>query len=151
MIAVARGGRRQGTPGKAYGNNRTDLQTNYAPISAPQPAPPAGVGAAPQAGTPQIVAPTQTAAQPAVPQPLNTFAPTAYPHLPITHGLPSGPGAGPEVLAPPPFQPDPLAQATAAIQAVPAVHQTPMMRALAASLSASVGNASGPGVAPGAS
>lgn len=40
-----------------------------------------------------------------MPPQLKTFAPTAYPHLPVTHGLPSGPGAGPEVLQPRPMTP----------------------------------------------
>jgi hypothetical protein len=37
---------------------------------------------------------------PSVPQPgsLGTFGPTTQPHLPLTHGLSTGPGAGPEAL-----------------------------------------------------
>jgi hypothetical protein len=137
---MSRGGRRQGQPGKGY-SNRTDLLTNRAPTAPPNLAPP-------QAGTPQSVAPTQTAAQPAVPPQLNTFAPTAYPHLPVTHGLPSGPGAGPEVLQRP-FQPDPLVQAQALLSSLPAVHQTPALRALASAVSASVANGTQAGIAQG--
>jgi hypothetical protein len=80
---------------------------------------------------------------------LNTFAPTAYPHLPVTHGLPSGPGAGPEVLQRP-FQPDPLIQAAAAFGSVPPAHQTPTIRALTAAANAAARNAANAGVAIGA-
>lgn len=59
-----------------------------------------------------------------------------------------GPGAGPEALQPA-FNPDPVVQAAAAFNNVPAVHQTPIMRALAAATQASAQNASASGVAAG--
>lgn len=44
----------------------------------------------------QAVVPEQEWAPPPAPVPLD--APTMFPDQPVTHGLPSGPGAGPEVL-----------------------------------------------------
>jgi hypothetical protein len=149
---VARGGRRQGTPGQSY-SNRSDLNANRAPTG-----PTATPAAAPvsQSGPSPVALPTQTAAAPSagpampVPPPgsLGTFNPTQRPGEPLTHGLASGPGAGPEAL-PQTFAPDPIVQASAAFQSLPPAHQTPMMRALAAATQASVSNVSNPGVAPG--
>ena len=82
---MARGGARQGTPGKAYGN-RTDLQQNPAPQSGTTTAAAGGVQARPQM---PMIPPDS------VPSPT---APTTYPDEPLTTGLPSGPGAGPEAL-----------------------------------------------------
>jgi len=93
---MPRGGRRQGTQGKAY-SNRTDLAVNYGPNGSP-----AAGGMAPQ--------PEQ--------QPyMNFIGPDQVPNLsdpvpttdPITTGLPVGPGAGPEAMPPmPPSDPDPI-------------------------------------------
>ena len=95
------GGARVGAPGQAYGN-RVDMNQPVTvasgqtygsrqqqvdaqraiPLPAASAPPPA-----PQAGT--------VAAGPTV-TPLS--APTTMPNQPVTHGLPIGPGAGPEVL-----------------------------------------------------
>jgi hypothetical protein len=108
---MPRGGRRRGTPNKAYGN-RTDL-------NAPKPNPvtfsgqPYGMGkqqADAQAATPPGAPAAAPAGPPgpggATPGPpgtppggLGAFnRPTERPGEPITQGLSSGAGAGPEVL-----------------------------------------------------
>jgi hypothetical protein len=148
---MARGGRRQGTPGSTY-SNRSDLAQNYAPSVPQRPTPTAGISAVSQSG-PQPAQPTQTAAAPAgpplpTPGSLNIFGPTNRPNEPLTHGLPTGPGAGPEALAPA-FTPDPLVQASALLSALPAVHQTPAIRALSAAVSASVANGTQSSIAQG--
>ena len=117
---MARGGSRQGTPGKGY-SNRTDLMLpqNRQPQSgantaaaAGQVAPPARGGAAPEA---PFVDPTTR-----VPR-LND--PTGRPGEPVTAGLFSGPGAGPEAIGAMP--PDPVqANIEAAYLAMP----TPELR-----------------------
>lgn len=118
---MPRGGRRGGRPGVAHGN-RTDL--NQPPMArftgqqygaaaeqaraqqavkpgppptanVPPPPPGAPTGEVPQAGP---------APGPAMPMPGSLGAldaPTNRPGEPLTHGLPIGPGAGPEVLATP--------------------------------------------------
>lgn len=110
---MARGGRRAGNRGTPY-PNRTDLQTalpQTAPGSLPYgergqliaaqrtipmaPAPVPG-GGAPQAGGPPTTPPP--AGPPPGAQPL--LRPTERPNEPVTHGLPIGPGAGPEALGP---------------------------------------------------
>lgn len=144
MILLSRGGKRQGTPGQSY-SNRTDLLNNYASTA---PAPPAPQTGAPvQPAQPPVGAPATGA--PPVPPPgsLNTFGPTQRPNEPLTHGLPSGPGAGPEVLQQ--FTPDPLVQASALLSSIPAVHQTPAIKALAAAVGASVQNGTNTGIAQG--
>jgi hypothetical protein len=106
---MPRGGRRKGTPGKAYGN-RTDLNQPQAPgtpVFKGQPygaatqqqqamaaAPPAPPGQPPVSGVPTAGGP------PGVPPGgLGEFTrPTERPNEPITHGLPTGPGAGPEAI-----------------------------------------------------
>jgi len=91
---MARGGRRQGTPGKRY-TNRTDLQSQprTQPVQAPT-------------GQPYGQAGAQQAAQRAIPLPeLGPFdRPTERPAEPLTSGLPVGPGPGPEAInmLPPP-------------------------------------------------
>lgn len=141
---MARGGRRAGAPGQSY-SNRTDLNVVRAPTAPPNMAPP-------QSG-PLPAQPTQTAAAPAgppIPQPgtLGSLLPTQRPGEPITHGLPSGPGGGPEVLQRP-FTPDPLIQAQAVLSSIPAIHQTPQLRALAAASSASIANSTSPTIVQG--
>jgi len=123
---MPRGGRRSGTPGKAY-PNRTDLSVNKGPVpnvpygmgggmgygeskalSDAQAAVPVASPAAPGASAPPM-APEGPAGPPSLaallggpgpaPGELGGFGrPTDRPDTPITHGLPSGPGAGPEVL-----------------------------------------------------
>lgn len=112
---MPRGGRRAGSPGKAYGN-RTDLNgpqpvADYAgpkvpygtgaelsrsqqqmPVSGPQsPGPTEGPAPAPGGGQPSMQ----------VPEPGswgNFTRDSEHPDRPITHGLSRGPGGGPEVL-----------------------------------------------------
>ncbi len=81
-----RGGKRQGTPGKAY-VNRTDMGQNYDPTAGI----PAAGGLAP---SPQQAAPQ---AAPEDSRMLN--APTDRPDQPLTAGLPIGAGGGPERMA----------------------------------------------------
>lgn len=86
---MPRGGKRQGTPGKAYAN-RTDMGQNYNPNSDATPA--AGGIRAPREQAPMLpVYPEDT------PMLLD---PTARPDEPITAGLPVGPGPGPEIMDP---------------------------------------------------
>lgn len=112
MPRKGRGGSRQGTPGRAYGN-RTDLNARKplaiaAPPSSqygertrledaqravpmappPAPTPPPGVSAAG----------ASTAPPAAVPQPGPFDAPSDRPNEPATTGVPAGAGPGPEVL-----------------------------------------------------
>ena len=85
---MPRGGKRQGTPGKAY-TNRTDMGMNYNMQSDASPAAggietPAQVqkqGMFPE-DTPMLMDPTQREAEP------------------VTAGLSRGPGPGPEVMDP---------------------------------------------------
>jgi hypothetical protein len=101
------GGVRQGTPGVSY-PNRSDMRgqpiatakgqtygqagaqaaaQRAVPLAAapPPPAPAAPVAAAPGAGGPP-------------PEQPDLYRPTERPHEPVTHGLPMGPGAGPDAL-----------------------------------------------------
>jgi predicted aconitase with swiveling domain len=79
---------------------------------------------------------------------LGTFNPTQRPGEPLTHGLASGPGAGPEAL-PQTFAPDPIVQASALLSSIPAVHQTPAIKALAAAVNASMANGTNANIAQG--
>lgn len=99
---MARGGSRQGTPGKSYGN-RSDLQAAKAPTGLPYGEHKQLVDAqhaVPLPNTPPPAAPIPPAgAGPAVA--LGPFdRPTERPQEPVTTGLPTGPGPGPEVLGP---------------------------------------------------
>jgi hypothetical protein len=117
---MPRGGARQGTPGQAYGN-RSDLNSPKVPTIVPKGAqygqrqaletsqrvlPPA----AGSPGQPAPVGPSATPqGPPGAPQamggPVNLPAfnrPSERPGEPTTHGLPIGPGGGPEVLGMPP-------------------------------------------------
>lgn len=84
----ARGGKRQGTPGKGY-TNRTDMMTNY-DMEAGSPA----------AGG--MDANRDTVSQPVLPvypdQIPSLTTPTARPGEPITDGLRMGAGRGPEAM-----------------------------------------------------
>ena len=84
---MPRGGRRRGTPGRAY-SNRTDLGQNY---DMAQGSPASGGMEDLAAGRQEIplVTPDDTP---------GLTDPTQYPDQPIESGLPMGPGAGPEAL-----------------------------------------------------
>jgi hypothetical protein len=94
-----RGGRRQGTPGKAY-PNRSDLNVVRAPQSGTATA--AGGGVAPAGGQQVTGGAPMPSAPPAMPMPVgqtpeqtpNLMDP-GNPAIPLQDGLPSGPGAGP--------------------------------------------------------
>lgn len=103
---MPRGGRRKGTPGKAY-TNRTDLGTNYAPGSA------AAGGIEPQ-GQAQPMMPLIGADE--VP---SIGDPSMRPTEPVTAGLDVGLGAGTEAMGPMPPPPvDPVRQAIQAMMLV---------------------------------
>lgn len=93
---MPRGGRRSGTPGRAYGN-RSDL--NRAPSGGQY-----GDRAATQARldavpiTPPAPPPMAQPAQQPLQAPPPLDRPTDRPMEPITSGLPTGPGPGPEAL-----------------------------------------------------
>ena len=87
---MPRGGKRQGVPGKGYGN-RTDMLTNYdqgkdTAATGGMTAPPPEAAAAEAPGIPGITPDD-------VP---GIDAPTNYPGEPVTAGLMRGPGAGPQ-------------------------------------------------------
>lgn len=123
---MPRGGKRQGQVGKAY-SNRHDLNPVQAPkaptgqtygaagqqVAAQQAIPLPGAGAGPVApGPPPGGAPSGAPAPPTGPAPgelPSLHAPTDRPNEPLTNGIASGPGAGPEALAPP----DPLVKGAA--------------------------------------
>lgn len=84
---MPRGGRRQGTPGKAY-SNRTDLGMRYD----------MGAGS-PAAGGMQAPAEAQPLRLPTYPDQIPGLSdPTQRPNEPITDGLPIGAGRGREAL-----------------------------------------------------
>lgn len=94
---MARGGKREGKPGTAYAN-RTDL-------NAPKPPVMQLTGQEYGQRTAQVA--QQQASRAAVPQqqdwapppaPVGLFGPSIRPDEPVTHGLPTGPGGGPEIL-----------------------------------------------------
>jgi len=103
-----RGGPRVGTPGRQYAN-RSDLTAQPVRVATGQPYGEAGAQAAAQRAVPlpQTPGPPTVAAAPPVSGPpggpypgevTSLQAPTQRPNEPLTHGLPMGPGAGPEVL-----------------------------------------------------
>lgn len=101
------GGSRQGTPGAAY-SNRRDLQTQKPTAATNQEYGKAGAQLASQRAVPMagVAAGVPPTAQPAPgqgpmqtgPPPPDLYRPTELPNEPVTHGLPTGPGAGPEAL-----------------------------------------------------
>lgn len=96
-----RGGKRQGTPGKAY-SNRTDLTSNM-DMSAGSPAS-GGLQPPAQQAAPMLpVYPEQTP---------NLLDPTQRPQEPISDGLRSGAGRGPEAMT----NMDPRVSETAALK-----------------------------------
>lgn len=106
---AGRGGPRTATPGTNY-TNRTDLQARQPIATAPgqaygvagqqaaaqsaMPLPGGGASAGPTLGGP--ASPGPAGPLPGSLGPLH--APTNRPAEPLTHGLPTGPGGGPEVL-----------------------------------------------------
>lgn len=100
-----KGGSRQGTAGTAYGN-RTDLNLpkttvpnqEYGKATEQREA----QSAVPMGSSPVSSAPLQQAPAAPVPAPgtLPHLEPTNRPNEPVTTGLPFGPGAGPEAIAP---------------------------------------------------
>ena len=93
---MARGGRREGTPGTVYGqrtdlNAKRSLDTGYTPPT--QPMAPTGGGPPPTAGGPTAPPAEQMGVHPDTVTEL--FAPTDRPDEPVTAGLAYGPGSGP--------------------------------------------------------
>lgn len=104
MPRSGRGGRRSGTPGKAYAN-RSDLtgKATAAPTYGDKAAAQASLQAVPMAsgasggGAPPVV---PTGPPPPVPGALPFNRPSDRPNEPLTAGLPIGAGPGPGVMAP---------------------------------------------------
>ena len=97
---MARGGVRQGTPGKSY-SNRSDLNASRQPVQSVK-------------GQAYGKRKAQEDAQAAVPLPKLTPGsfgpidrPTDQPQEPVTAGLPFGAGPGPEILPVPQVADDP--------------------------------------------
>lgn len=152
-----RGGRRQATPGKDY-TNRTDLQSRQPITTAPSkvygqatqlqsaqqqiPLPGGGANAGPipipQAGVPStnVSGGMAPLGQGPLPGSLGALhAPTGRPGEPVTHGLPTGPGGGPEVLQPP----NPLVKAAAVLNNLGS-QADPATQALRDKVNAQLGN-----------
>lgn len=99
------GGSRQGTPGQAY-PQRSDMRTQAVTTVPGQQygqaaAQAASQRAVPMAGATPLPAPAAAPAPPAAgggASPPDLYRPTELPNEPVTHGLPTGPGAGPEAL-----------------------------------------------------
>lgn len=99
---MARGGRRAGNKGTAY-SNRSDLH---------QPMPPAAPTGLPYGARGQMIASQRAVPMRPAPSPqpapapqgaplpgaMPLLRPTERPNEPVTHGLPVGPGAGPEAI-----------------------------------------------------
>lgn len=101
-------------------NSFTPAASGAVPPPAGSPAPPAAAGApAPTPGAPAPVDPMEQAVQAALamtPPSGSVFGETARPDEPLTHGLPSGPGGGSEVLGlPRANKPTPTADAFEAL------------------------------------
>ena len=104
---MPRGGKRQGTPGRAY-SNRTDLGMDYSPGDA-------------AAGGMQAPADQRQFMPPAigVDQVPNLSDPTMRPDEPVTAGVDVGVGPGMDALGPmPPSPMDPVRQAIQAMMLV---------------------------------
>lgn len=84
---MPRGGKRQGTPGKGYAN-RTDMGTNY------------DMASSQTAATGGMRAPAAPAIETYPEDTPMLLDPTARPGEPVTSGLATGPGPGPEALDP---------------------------------------------------
>lgn len=111
MPRTNRGGQRQGQPGKTY-SNRTDLSTGARKaLTQTGPSPQYGEGVKREASlaavplsppAAPVTPPSGAAAGGGFPMPGSLGpidAPTNRPDEPVTTGLPTGPGAGPEILA----------------------------------------------------
>lgn len=140
MPRKGRGGKRTGTPGTAY-SNRSDL--TQAATAAPGqeygqaaaqlraqqslPLPKQGMPAASAAAPPAPASPATPGGPP--PGSLGPLdAPTARPNEPITTGLSSGPGPGPEALGPgAPTDPNPT---VAMLKGILARYPNPDLQAL---------------------
>jgi hypothetical protein len=83
---MPRGGKRQGTPGTGYAN-RVDLQANMAPDT---------TGSAARGGM-EMSGPIGQPTRSPDDSPM-LLTPTMRPDEPVSAGLPSGPGGGPEML-----------------------------------------------------
>lgn len=107
---MPRGGKREGTPGKAY-SNRTDLGMDYAPGDAAS----GGLVAPSQMAQSQVQAPPSIGADDV----LNLGAPTERPGEAVTTGIDMGMGSGVSAMGaqPPPPQ-DPVRQAVEAMMLV---------------------------------
>lgn len=94
---MPRGGRREGTPGKAY-SNRTDLTSAVAPSQhyGDRVAREAQQKALPLAQRPDLAALTMPPQGMPTPSP-GLFRESERPDEPVTSGLPLGPGAGPSM------------------------------------------------------
>jgi hypothetical protein len=103
---MARGGRRRGTPGKAY-SNRNDLMQGYNPTTGLT-TPAAGGQAAPSAPAQSLSSEPPQRAFTTPDQTPSISDPTGRPNEPLTAGLPSGPGPGPT--------PDPRPQEAVALK-----------------------------------
>lgn len=116
---VNSGGARQGAAGTAYAQ-RSDLNTQKIQKIQTPPSKEYGQATAlrqaqqavPLPATPPILSPSQGQAGGVAGPPPDLWRPTERPGEPVTHGLPTGPGAGPEAL---PIQPTPMGD-PAAIQ-----------------------------------
>lgn len=115
---MARGGTRQGQPGKAY-TNRTDLAMKRAGQT--------GLNTAAAGG--QVAPPAPMPAQQQAPAPVTPDQiprlddPSGRPDEPITHGLDIGPGAGSDALGYVPINPS-----TVTLQAAYLANPTPELR-----------------------
>lgn len=147
---MPRGGARRGKGGVAYAN-RTDLNAGPRIPAGPSTQPvrvatgqaygAAGQQRAAQQAIPLPQAPASGAPMPqgsgVMPGDLGPItAPSTRPGEPLTHGLPTGPGGGPEVLAPP----DPLVKAAAVLNGL-GNSADPASKALRDKVNAVLGNA----------
>lgn len=146
---MARGGARNGTPGKAYANRR-DLSTHQ-PITV-APGGQYGSGVASEEAQKILPLPSVTAPSAAptpqlppvaaggsggvvAPGDINFEGPTQRPDEPVTAGLPVGPGPGPEALNPPLPQVtpnDPAVVLRAMYQNVPEAQNNDVLRLIEA-------------------
>ena len=111
---MPRGGRRQGQPGRAY-TNRGDLNRNRAALSQQAPSEQYGQRVAQQRATQAVpMAPPSGPSPDDVP---SLADPTSRPDEPLTAGIASGPGPGPEIL--PNFAGDPADELRALYQRYP--------------------------------
>lgn len=129
MPQSGRGGKRVGRPGAQY-QNRSDMQQSPRAV----PGQPYGVAGQQVAAQQQMPLPqTPAPAGGASPEPTATLPgltdPTARPQEPLTHGLPTGPGAGPEAIGVPVGPVDPTINL---IKGMLAAYPNPDLQALLA-------------------